>query len=128
MSTLLDRVKDLMDQSGIKAKQLTTELGISNSSFTDWKKGKGSPSLDTVAKISDYFHVSIDYLVRGEEFSRTEECMAQNLLEFSSPLDKELLDKFHSLTPELQGKLMGYLDGMLAVMPKMAEERQKLSV
>ena len=63
MSDLLDRVRALMDRSGIKAKQLTDELGISNSSFSDWKKGKGNPSLDTVVKFSDYFHVSIDYLV-----------------------------------------------------------------
>ena len=69
MSDLLDRVRALMDRSGIKAKQLTDELGISNSSFSDWKKGKGSPSLDTVVKFSDYFHVSIDYLVHGTEFT-----------------------------------------------------------
>lgn len=128
MSALLDRIKDLMNQSGIKAKQLTAELGISNSSFTDWGKGKGSPSLDTVAKISDYFHVSIDYLVHGEEFCQTSEHTSLKTLDFSNPLDKELLDKFHCLTPELQGKLMGYVDGMLATMPKSEKDQQKLSV
>ncbi len=122
MSALLDRVKELMDQSGIKAKQLTTELGISNSSFTDWGKGKGSPSLDTVTKIADYFNVSIDYLVRGGE------CIKPKQLDFSSQMDKELLDKFHSLTPDLREKLLGYIDGMLAVMPKTEDGEKRLSV
>lgn len=128
MSALLDRITDLMEQSGIKAKQLTTELGISNSSFTDWRKGKGSPSLDTVAKISDYFNVSIDYLVRGEEFSSRDETETAKMLDFSNIKDRELLDKFHRLTPELQWKLLGYVDGMLAAIPKTEEERQQLSV
>lgn len=122
MSALLDRVKELMDQSGIKAKQLTAELGISNSSFTDWGKGKGSPSLDTVTKIADYFHVSIDYLVRGGEYPEHKQ------LDFSNPMDRELLDKFHSLTPDLREKLLGYIDGMLAVMPKTDDGEKRLSV
>lgn len=122
MSALLDRVKELIAQSNMTAKQLTVELGISNSSFTDWGKGKGSPSLDTVTKIADYFHVSIDYLVRGEEFSEPKR------LDFSNPMDKELLDKFHSLTPELREKLLGYVDGMLAAMPKTEVGEKRLSV
>lgn len=128
MPTLLDRVKELMEQSGIKAKQLTGELGISNSSFTDWKKGKGSPSLDTVVKFSDYFNVSIDYLVRGTEFTETAGCSVLKKLDFSNNEDKELLDKFHSLTPELQGKLMSYMDGMLAAMPIQEGSEKRLSV
>lgn len=122
MSTLLDRMKELMKQSGIKPKQLTAELGISNSSFTDWSKGKGSPSLDTVRKFADYFHVSIDYLVNGVEFS------SHKTLEFSNPIDKELLEKFHSLTPELREKLIGYVDGMLAAMPKSENGEKRLLV
>lgn len=122
MSELLNRVKELIAQSNMTAKQLTIELGISNSSFTDWGKGKGSPSLDTVAKIADYFHVSIDYLVRGTDFSEPKR------LDFSNPLDKELLDKFHRLTPELREKLLGYVDGMLAAMPKTEDGEKRLSV
>lgn len=122
MSTLLDRIKALMDEHDINAKQFTKELGISNSSFTDWKKGKGSPSLDTVVKISDYFKVSLDYLVRGEEIPVT------RTLDFSSSLDRELLDKFHSLPPYLQEKLLAYADGMLSAMPKQDTGEERLSV
>lgn len=121
MSALLDRMKTIMDNEGIKPRQLTAELGISNSSFTDWGKGKGSPSVDALTKFADYFHVSLDYLVRGEENSI-------KTLDFSNPLDAELLDKFHSLTPECQLKLLGYIDGMLATMQKPSTDAKKLSV
>lgn len=122
MSALLDRMKDIMEKEGLKPKQVAAELGLSNSSFTDWSKGKGSPSVNALTKFADYFHVSLDYLVRGVEYSNVKQ------LDFSNPQDRELLDKFHQLTPELQTKLLGYIEGMLAVLPKEEDENKRLSV
>lgn len=121
MSGLLERIYQLMNKQGIKPTNLAKQLGLSTSTFTDWSKGKGSPSLKAVMQFSDYFNVSLDYLVYGKEDSPS------NVLELSNQSDRELLDKFHSLTPELQGKLLSYADGMLAAMP-VQEEEKRLSV
>lgn len=121
LATLLDRLVSLKEQSGLNAKQLTSELGISTTSFTDWGKGKGSPSVDTLVKFSDYFHVSLDWLVRGEEFSTPIK------LDFSSYETKELLNKFNNLSPELRDKLMTYIDGMLAAVTASTEKGKRLS-
>ena len=104
--TLLDRMKALMEDEGIKARQLTEELGISNSSFTDWNKGKGSPSVAVLTKFATRFGVSLDYLVFGKEHE----------LEFSNKEDRELLAKFHSLPSEYQKQILGYIDGMHMVL------------
>ena len=119
MSGLLERVKQLMKESGITAKQLTKELSISSSSFTDWGKGKGSPSLDTVVKFSNYFKVSIDWLVNGKEFQQAD------MLEYSKQKEETLIAKFRSLTPDLQEKLIVYADGMLAAMPNQESDGEK---
>ena len=63
---MLSRIEQLLCINGISAKQLLTELGLSNSAISEWKKGKAKPSLSAVTKIADYFNVSIDYLVNGE--------------------------------------------------------------
>lgn len=119
MSGLLERVKELMKESGITAKQLTKELSISSSSFTDWGKGKGSPSLETVVKFSNYFKVSIDWLVNGKEFQQAD------VLEYSNQKEETLIVKFRSLTPDLQEKLIVYADGMLAAMPNQESDGEK---
>lgn len=107
MSTLLDRMREIMDEEGIKPTQLTKEFGISVSSFTDWAKAKknGGPSVAVLAQFSERFNVSLDYLVFGKE---------SNALEISNPTDKTLISKFHSLSFDNQMKLLGYIDGMLA--------------
>lgn len=111
MSDLLIRLHELMKKEGIKPTQLAKELGMSSSAFTDWGKGKGSPSLKAVMQFSEHFNVSIDYLVYGTEHAEN------NKLEFSNPEDIELLEKFHLLTPELRSKAVGYIEGMLSALP-----------
>lgn len=118
MQEILLRLKTLMEQNGINAKNLTRELGISNSSFTDWNKGKGKPSAETLIKLAQYFGVSMDWLLLGAEQS--------HVLDISNSRDQELLDKFHRLTPELQTGLFMYIDGLLAAMPH-SDQVQPLS-
>ena len=42
------------------------KLGFSNSTYTTWKKRGTSPKVDDLAKIADYFGVSVDYLLGRE--------------------------------------------------------------
>ena len=122
--TTLDRMLAILESNDIKPKQITRELGISNSSFTDWGKGKDSPSVKILSKFAERFDVSLDYLVFGEE-------RGKRVLDFSNPLDKELLDKFHKLDKEYQLKLLGYIDGLMEAMSSESSkkgETAKLSV
>ena len=112
--TIAERLRELIEEHHMKPAEATRELGISGSSFTDWKSGKGSPSLDILIKFSDYFHVSLDYLVRGEEFHNEFE---KNALEISNSREQKCLSKFRKLPVELQDKLLIYADGMLAAVP-----------
>lgn len=124
--TIVDRLIALMDERNLKPAQITRELSISGSSFTDWKKGKGSPSLEVVVKFADYFNVSLDYIVRGEDFKSPH---SDNALEVSNIRERNCLKKFRKLTPILQDKLLVYADGMIAAMPSdEVDEEKSLSV
>ena len=59
----IELIFELMDKTNTTAYALSKATGISNSNISDWKKGKGKPSADAVAKIADYFDVSTDYLL-----------------------------------------------------------------
>lgn len=121
MTDLLKRVYKLMDRENIKPTQLAKTLNMSTSTFSDWGKGKGSPSLKAVMQFAEYFDVSIDYIVYGKE-------QALSTLEISNPEDEDLLNKFHQLPAELRQKTIGYIEGMISAMPKQTvkEEPQRL--
>ena len=52
--------------SGKRPNPVGKELGISTGSIAQWKNGS-VPSGETLVKIADYFHVSVDYLLGREE-------------------------------------------------------------
>lgn len=62
MKVLYDRVKILCSERGITVTKLESDLHFGSSSVKKWS-GNSSPSVDKAIALSDYFNVSIDYLV-----------------------------------------------------------------
>lgn len=102
---MLDRILALLKENGITAKKLTSDLEISNSSVSDWKKGS-KPSCDVVVKLARYFGVSTDYILLGEEFPSI------------STEDQEILSLFHQLPKDAQLEFKGELKGYLKALKK----------
>jgi len=57
----------LLKEFGVTTYQVAKAAGISTASFTAWKQGKWNLKADKLQKIADYFDVSLDYLMTGEE-------------------------------------------------------------
>lgn len=71
---MYEKFEKLLERDGVTAYRVSKETGIPASTFTDWKKGKSKPKVDKLQRIADYFGVSVDYLISGEEEEdRTEE-------------------------------------------------------
>lgn len=102
---MLDRILALLKENGITAKKLTSDLEISNSSVSDWKKGS-KPSCDVVVKLAKYFGVSTDYILLGKKTSSISED------------DQNLLDLFHQLPRDVQLEFRGELKGYLKCLDK----------
>lgn len=54
---------NVREEKGIPRQKMADDLGISRSSLEYYEKGKRTPDLNTINKISDYLNVSIDYLM-----------------------------------------------------------------
>lgn len=68
MGELYDRIASLCAEKGIKPGRMCNDLGISRGSIGDLKKGRREGiSIKTATKIADYFGVTTDYLLTGEE-------------------------------------------------------------
>ncbi|MCL2356600.1 MAG: helix-turn-helix domain-containing protein [Defluviitaleaceae bacterium] len=64
---MIERILQLIQEKGITAYKLTSDLGISSSKVTQWKQGLQKPGLETIVKLADYFGVTTDYLLKGDE-------------------------------------------------------------
>lgn len=64
---LRDRIKELCKEKHISMNTLETTLGFGKGYIS--KLGKSTPNISKIQKIADYFGVSIDYLMTGQESS-----------------------------------------------------------
>ena len=106
---MLDRILALLKENGITAKKLTSDLEISNSSVSDWKKGS-KPSCDVVVKLAKYFGVSTDYILLGEKSVSI------------SQEDQDILKLFHQLPHDAQLEFRGELKGYIKCLKRQEED------
>lgn len=80
----------LLQQHGITAYKVSKETGITQSTLSDWKRGRSTPKTDNMKKIADYFGVSVDYLMTGEDSEKTksDELTAHDRRDIGKDLDR----------------------------------------
>lgn len=67
LNPIVLRILDLVDSSGLKDKVILEKSNISKSALSEWRKGKATPSTDSVIKLANFFNVSTDYLLTGND-------------------------------------------------------------
>jgi len=63
-------LKEIRQQKKLSQVKVSMDLNISREAISNYETGRRSPDVDMLVKMSDYFGVSIDYLIRGEDFSK----------------------------------------------------------
>ena len=61
-----DRFEDLCKQKGVSKQRACIDCGLSRTAWNKWKAG-AIPNGDAVQSLADYFGVTTDYLLTGEE-------------------------------------------------------------
>ncbi len=57
------RLEQLLAAHHVTVYQVAKATGISASTFSDWKSGRSTPKADKLARIADYFSLSLDELL-----------------------------------------------------------------
>jgi transcriptional regulator with XRE-family HTH domain len=58
---------ELIKQKGLSAYKVAKDTGISQTTLSDWKRGRSIPKTDKLQKIADYLGVTLDYLLGNEQ-------------------------------------------------------------
>lgn len=66
----LTGLRAVRKSKGLSQVKVSLDLHISREAISNYETGKRSPDVEMLVKFSDYYNVSIDYLIRGEEFTK----------------------------------------------------------
>ncbi len=61
------RIRDLREDADKKQNDLAKYLGIDQSTYSDYERGKICVPIDQLIKIADLYNVSLDYLVGRDD-------------------------------------------------------------
>ena len=59
-------IANLRKKKGLTQIQLAEELYVSDKAVSKWEQDDSCPSIDTLIMLSEYFNVSIDYILKGK--------------------------------------------------------------
>ena len=65
-------LQEIRKKRGFSQLKVALALSISREALSYYENGKRSPDVDMLIKMSNYFNVSIDYLIMGKEFEPQE--------------------------------------------------------
>lgn len=125
----MNRIRELRKQAKITMKQLGKILGLAESTISQYETGKREPDHKTLLKISEYFHVSVDYLlghVSEPWFYLDNERILREINSYSDelaqdPIKHRLLAVFDQLNNEGQQKAVERVEELTEI-PKYKKE------
>ena len=62
-----ERIRDLRTGSNLTQSEAAERMGFSLSGYRKLEQGQNRGSIDSLIMVEDYYHISIDYLVYGED-------------------------------------------------------------
>ena len=63
----MNRIKELRELKNIKQSDFARELNVSQGTLSNWERGVHDPDTDSLLKISEFFNISVDYILGKSE-------------------------------------------------------------
>ena len=89
------RLKELRSEQNLTQKALASQLNLSTNIICEWEKGRCSPNIETLKKLSKIFKCSIDYLLGNEDDFGV--ISFENVAQELTSEERELLEYFRKL-------------------------------
>ena len=61
-----EQINNLRKQHGLSQDDFANLFNVSRQTISNWENGKSYPDLEMIIKVSDYFKISIDELLRND--------------------------------------------------------------
>lgn len=119
---IIERIYQLFEEKNKKAYELCNKLDIRTSTMSTWKARTNDPPAKYMKTIADFFGVSLDYLMTGQDAP---------VRKTTTPEEDQLLELFRSLPENKKYEFVGELKGFLRAMEdkqKYLDDEKRLSV
>ena len=126
-------LRELRKARGLSLKEVGAVIGVAESTMSQYETGKRQPDLETLLQLSEYFDVTVDYIVRGsavpednhEMSKRDERDIAKDLAAFKDTLEngEGLMFDGDPMSEEAKASILAAIETGLRVVKVMNKEK-----
>ena len=91
MNKISERLKHLRKQKGVSQKKMAEKLDVSVSAYSMYERDMRNPNIKSLIKLSNYFKVSIDYLLAQTDEKEKSDIIKEKLI--NSDININLLEQ-----------------------------------
>ena len=107
MATTAERIKQLRKKKGISQSELAALIGVKNNTVSTWERGTRKPDFEALDLLSDYFEVSLEYILGNSDKEEARVKPTQKELDTLALLSmadeiKEITEKYSRLSDKSQ--------------------------
>lgn len=101
-------LKDLRESRGVTQDDLAKHLKVSRSTIAGYETRHRQPDYDKLIKISEFFHVSVDYLLTAETAEEITPVLPTP--EMEKMLDRKVLNTYKRLGFKSKQDVLAYIE------------------
>lgn len=114
INKIANNIKYLRQLKGLSQEQMADELEVTRSRIGGYEEGRNEPPIDLLIKLSEYFHIAIDALIKGDLKKTNPDALmkiGKNRILFPVIIDNEGDDMIELIPVKASaGYLRGYSD------------------
>lgn len=109
----MENLIKLRKERNLTTRQIAELLKVSKSTYNNWEIGVSQPDINNLIKLSDYFCVSIDYIVGNSKINEKHTPVAKKISsEELRPEEIEMIKKIRLLGPYEQIYIRAQIDAL----------------
>ncbi len=114
LNKISNNIKFLRQLKGLSQEQMADELKVTRSRIGGYEEGRNEPPIDLLIKLSEYFHIAIDALIKGDLKKTNPDALmkiGKNRILFPVIIDGDGVDMIELIPVKASaGYLRGYSD------------------
>ena len=108
---VIKRIEVLIAEKGISKKEFYAATGVNSAGYSQWNSNMFKPSKRKLQPVADYFGVTVDYLLNGEQKEKVPDEI-EDLKKAATPLQLELIDAVMAMSDGELRRLRKLIDAV----------------
>ena len=107
-----ERIFYLLKKKKMTQMEFAKRVGIANSTVSEWKKRRATPSTDKIMDICEVLEITPEQLLTGRGIDDMNDIGIASHEDQITPMDRKIIEDYHGMKEEQRKRLLAYMEAL----------------